>query len=650
MSPTQNQLAEALAQVANQDGKGVRAAAAGDSEASDKDAEAERCALHLVWANRYDVELRRLRAEIQRQKYLLKLLSVDKSSMFTSSFVSLVEYEQRMQEGCAYDCSFDADGVRGPEPASGGDDPARSRASSGSCVEELHCSFPSMDSGVFLPFDDGEAQREASSSSLLDQLEGLMSQPREELTESVEDGLLQECLFPSCESLVECDKEAPSRRSEGPSDECEVPCEIAKVSCSELCARDSPSPRCKGGSVESLHVEEIQRGRTCGGSEGESTAVEENRSVQSLPEENCSVQSLPEENCSVQSLPEENCSVQSLPEENCSVQSLPEENCSVQSLPEENCSVQSLTEENCSVQSLREENCSVQSLREENCSVQSLPEENGLGDTGAQENPEMSSPAVVTRLEESDGAKTSDDPSHKSYVIESEFGWSLVEEAHPVGSCPEEISANSPAEPRRSYPDEDHLERSSEEETECDSSFAESISLEEDQSAEPIGEENSAKPTSEEDRVSGSNADEGKEREKKHTPSSGSCETPAAGQPRKPCAEAHQHDVESEEEPADQERRADALDAKLSGLQHRAQTVSRETADITRLSVESMVDFLGLDNQVSSLLRSVRDTFRQSKIVFALESLCTALEQRLEEEWWAAYDLHLTPSERNYIV
>nr|XP_027224850.1 uncharacterized protein LOC113817048 [Penaeus vannamei] len=214
MSPTQNQLAEALAQVANQDGKGVRAAAAGDSEASDKDAEAERCALHLVWANRYDVELRRLRAEIKRQKYLLKLLSADKSSMFTSSFVSLVEYEQRMQEGCAYDCSFDADGVRGPEPASGGDDPARSRASSGSCVEELHCSFPSMDSGVFLPFDDGEAQRARPQLLLLDQLEGLMSQPREELTESVEDGLLQECLFPSCESLVECDKEAPSRRSD----------------------------------------------------------------------------------------------------------------------------------------------------------------------------------------------------------------------------------------------------------------------------------------------------------------------------------------------------------------------------------------------------------------------------------------------------
>ncbi|XP_037788361.1 uncharacterized protein LOC119583767 [Penaeus monodon] len=598
MSQTQTPVAVALARVAARDGKGVRTAVAADSETSEKDEEAETCALHLVWANRYDVEIRRLRAEIKRQRYLLKLMNAEKSSLSTSSFVSLVEYEQRMQEGCAYDSSFDADGVRSSEAPTGRGDPARSRASSGSCVEELHGSFPSMDSGVFLPFDAGEGQGEASSSSssssLLEQLEDLVSHPQEELTESVEDGLLQECLYSSSESLVESNQTASTCHLVRSSDECEVTCKIATVSCSELCASDSPPTCRKGSSLENLPVEKIHCRRTCGQNESQSTSVEENCSVKSLLEENCSVKSLLEENCSVKSLLVEKCSVKSLPEENCSLKSLPEEK----------------------------------------CSVKTLLEENKLGDTGVQENPRKNS-SSVNRLE------ASDETPEKPYVIESEFGWSLVEENHPEGSCSREAGGNSPAELQRSYSEEDHLEASSEEENECDSSFAESISLEENQSA---------KPTSAENRVAAPNADDNQELEKNPIAGSGAVETLSASQLRKPSAEAHQHDPEKGEESAEKNGKPDDPDGKFSHLEHRAQNVRNGVAGITRLAVESMVDFVSLDNQVSSLLRSVRDTFRQSKIVVALESLCNILEQRLEEEWWAAYDLHLAPSERNYIV
>ncbi|XP_047483559.1 uncharacterized protein LOC125035304 [Penaeus chinensis] len=575
MSHTQTQLAVALARVAAQ---GVRTAAAGGSEASDKDEEAETCALHLVWANRYEVEVRRLRAEIKRQRSLLKLMNVEKSSMSPSGFVSLVEYEQRMQEGCAYDSPFDADGVRSSEASTGRDDPTRSRVSSGSCVEDLHGSFPSMDSGVFLPFDAGEEQGEASPSSLLGQLEDLMSHPQEELTESVEDDLLQECLYSSSESLVDSGKTASSCHSVSSSDECEVTCKIATGSCSELCASDSPTSR-QGSSLESLD-KEIQCRKRCGENESQSTSVKEN------------------------------------------------------------CSIRSLLEENCSVKSLLEENCSVKSLLEENCSVKSVLEENRLSDTGEQGNPDENF-SSVNWLEESDGAKSSDDTSGKSIVIESEFGWSLVEEDHPEGPCSKETGGNYPAELQRSFSEEDHLETSNEEENECDSSFAESISLEGNQSAEP---------TSEENRVALPDTDDNQEREKKHKAESSAAETLSASQHRKPSAEANQHDGAREEESAEKGGTPDDPDGQISRLERRARNVRDGVTGITRLSVESMVDFVSLDNQVSSLLRSVRDTFRQSKIVVALESLCNILEQRLEEEWWAAYDLHLAPSERNYIV
>ncbi|XP_042884096.1 uncharacterized protein LOC122260771 [Penaeus japonicus] len=566
MSQRQTERDFVIAQLEAQDGEAqVRTAAGGDSEASEKDKEAERCALNLVWANRYDVEIRRLRTEIKRQKYLLKLMNGEKkkTSMSTSSYVSLLEYEQQMQEGCAHDYSFETERARSAEPPRLKGDPARSRASSGSCIGDLHCSFPSMDSGVFLAFDAAERESKASTSSVLDQLEDLMNHPCEELTESVEDTLFQECFYPSSESLDECVKATSSCNSESDlrtPGESRTACKSATVSCSGSLPSTSESVISKDSLLDISHVESIQYERASTDSESEKLSLEKN--------------------------------------------------------------------------------CSY--------SVSPLSDRNQLDDICVHEDPVQSSSEEI-QCEENNKTKSSDHNTDKIYVIESDFGWSLVEEPHPT-ECPEESDCvNSHVEetgPQRSYSEKDHLEISSVKESECDSSSTESSPCVRS-TAETIRNETSPRVEEKESHSEGNQAKV-------------SCadETRSASQRVKPCAEDPQRDTEREEELPEQT--SEGLDAptKLStpdsedfaNLEHRTQIVRNGVDGITRLSLESMVDFVGLDDRVSSLLRTVRDTFRQSRIVFALESICAMLELRLEEEWWAAHDLHLAPSEINYVV